>query len=108
MLKYREFLSLTDEEVRFILNEIFQPVKVENIKRDKEWNEITAEMTTDGWGIEEDNDETTEITDTIELTVDGMNVDFSLTDENVLKYQQFLLAKGCDERLKNNPYLSDK
>lgn len=106
MLKYREFLSLTDEEVRFILNEIFQPVKVENIKRDKEWNEITAEMTTDGWGVEEDSDETTEITDVIELTVDGMNVDFSLTSEDILKYQQFLLAKGCDERLKNNPYMN--
>ena len=106
MLKYREFLSLTDEEVRFILNEIFQSVKVENIKRDKEWNEITAEMTTDGWGVEEDSDETTEITDVIELTVDGMNVDFSLTSEDILKYQQFLLAKGCDERLKNNPYMN--
>ena len=106
MLKYREFLSLTDEEVRFILNEIFQPVKVENIKRDKEWNEITAEMTTDDWGVEEDSDETTEITDVIELTVDGMNVDFSLTSEDILKYQQFLLAKGCDERLKNNPYMN--
>lgn len=106
MLKYREFLSLTDEEVRFILNEIFQPVKVENIKRDKEWNEITAEMTTDGWGVEEDSDETTEITDVIELTVDGMNVDFSLTSEDILKYQQFLLAKGCDIRLKNNPYMN--
>lgn len=106
MLKYREFLSLTDEEVRFILNEIFQPVKVENIKRDKKWNEITAEMTTDGWGVEEDSDETTEITDVIELTVDGMNVDFSLTSEDILKYQQFLLAKGCDERLKNNPYMN--
>lgn len=48
MLKYREFLDLTDGEIRFILTEIFHPVSIENIERDKEWNEFTVEMTTGG------------------------------------------------------------
>ena len=48
-MKYREFLSLTDEEIRFILTDIFHPIKIENIQRDKEFNEITADITTDGW-----------------------------------------------------------
>ena len=49
MLQYREFISLTDEEIKFILTEMFNPTKIENIERDKEWNEITAEITTGGW-----------------------------------------------------------
>ena len=40
MLQYREFLSLTDEEIKFILTEMFNPTKIENIERDKEWNKI--------------------------------------------------------------------
>lgn len=48
IMKYREFLSLTDEEIRFILTDIFHPIKIENIQRDKEFNEITADITTDG------------------------------------------------------------
>ena len=35
MLKYREFLDLTDEEIRFILTEIFHPVNIGNIERDR-------------------------------------------------------------------------
>lgn len=35
MLKYREFLDLTDEEIKFILTEIFNPVKIGSIERDK-------------------------------------------------------------------------
>lgn len=31
--------------------------------------------------------------------------DFSLTPEELLKWEQYLLAKGCDYRLKDNPYL---
>ena len=33
-MKYREFLSLTDEEIRFILTDIFHPIKIENIQRE--------------------------------------------------------------------------
>ena len=36
-MKFREFLDLTDEEIRFILTEIFHPVKIENIQRDVKW-----------------------------------------------------------------------
>lgn len=108
MLKYRKFLDLTDEEIKFILNDIFHPVKIENIHRDKDWNQFTVEITTGGWNNGEDED--FEITDEITLTLPtlqscGLDVDFSLDKEDELKWSQFLLAKGCDERLKNNPYL---
>lgn len=105
MLKYREFLSLTDEEIRFILTDIFNPVKIENIQRDEKFNEITVEITTDGW--EDGETENFEITDEVILTPSSINVDFSIDYKNIFKWKQFLLAKGCDERLKDNSYLEN-
>ncbi len=103
MLRYREFLNLTDEEIEFIINDIFHPVKVDNIQRDKDFNEITADITTT-WN---DGEENFNVTDEITLTTKKIIVKFSLTKNDLLKWQQFLLAKGCDYRLKDNPYLEE-
>lgn len=103
MLRYREFLNLTDEEIEFIINDIFHPVKVDNIQRDKDFNEITADITTT-WN---DGEENFNVTDEITLTTKKIIVNFSLTKNDLLKWQQFLLAKGCDYRLKDNPYLEE-
>lgn len=108
MLQYREFLSLTDEEIKFILTEMFNPIKIGTIERDKEFNEITVEMITGGWDDGEDGE--FEMEDVITLKMPtayscGLEVDFSLTSEDKLKWSQFLLAKGCDYRLKDNPYI---
>ncbi|EGN45333.1 hypothetical protein [Mediterraneibacter gnavus] len=110
MLQYREFLSLTDEEIKFILTEMFNPTKIVNIERDKEWNKITVEMTTGGWDDGEGGE--FEIEDIITLKMPtvydcGLEVDFSLTSEDKLKWEQFLLAKGCDYRLKDNSYMEE-
>lgn len=110
MLQYREFLSLTDEEIKFILTEMFNPTKIVNIERDKERNKITVEMTTGGWDDGEGGE--FEIEDIITLKMPtvydcGLEVDFSLTSEDKLKWEQFLLAKGCDYRLKDNPYMEE-
>lgn len=110
MLQYREFISLTDEEIKFILTEMFNPTKIENIERDKEWNEITAEITTGGWDNGEEGE--FEMEDVITLKIPtvyncGLEVDFSLTSEDKLKWSQFFLAKGCDYRLKDNPYMEE-
>ena len=104
-MKYREFLDLTDDEIRQIVTDIFHPVKIENIKRYKKWNNFTADITTDGWGDGEGG--TMEITDNIELTMDDISVDFHVEPEDKWKWQQFLLAKGCNKLLKDNPYLDE-
>lgn len=101
MLHYREFLDLTDEEIEFILKDIFHPINVRNVQRDVEYNEITADITT-SWN---DGEENFNVTDEITLTIKEIIVDFSLTKDDLLKWEQFLLAKGCDYRLKDNPYL---
>lgn len=107
-MKYREFLDLTDEEIYFILTDIFHPVKIENIQRDTELNEFIVDMTTGGW--DDGSGGKFEITDEIILKIPeadncGLQVDFSLGREDSLKWKQFLLAKGCNYLLKDNPYL---
>lgn len=104
-MKYREFLDLTDDEIRQIVTDIFHLVKIENIKRYKKWNNFTVDITTDGWGDGEGG--TMEITDNIELTMDDISVDFHVEPEDKGKWQQFLLAKGCNKLLKDNPYLAE-
>lgn len=106
-MKYREFLSLSDEEIKFIVNEIFHPVKIDNIKRDKAWNAITCDITTDGW---KDGETTFSVTDELELRMpslndNGLDVDFSILAKDCIQYKQYLLSKGCNEYLKDNPYL---
>lgn len=102
-MKYREFLSLTDAEISFILMDIFNPTKIENIRRDEKYNEITVDITTGGWDDGEGG--TFQVTDEMCLQMDTIEVDFSLDKTDLKKWRQFLLAKGCDVRLKDNPYL---
>ena len=104
-VQYREFLSLTDDEIRFILTDIFDPVKIENIEKDPDFDMITAEITTSGWDDGE-SDDGFEITDVVELTPNDISIDFSMSDNDTHKYRQFLLAKGCNKLLKDNPYLT--
>ena len=104
-MQYREFLDLTDDEIRQIVTDIFAPVKIENIKRHKQWKMFTVDITTDKWGNGEGG--TMEITDNLELTMDDITVDFHVKPEDEWKWRQFLLAKGCNTLLKDNPYLEE-
>lgn len=45
-MHYREFLDLTDDEIKQIVTDIFAPVKIENIKRYKKWNYIAVKHLT--------------------------------------------------------------
>ena len=41
------------------------------------------------------------------MSLSSIDIDFSLDYEDQFKWRKFLLAKGCDERLKDNPYLEE-
>lgn len=99
MIKYREFMDLTDDEIIFIIKDIFPTTpKVDNIHRDVKWNTMSCDV----YIMEECPD----YADTLDLNLTGIEThDFTLTEEEELKWKQFLLAKGCDYRLKDNPYL---
>ena len=101
MIKYREFLDLTDEEIEFVINDIFPYTKqINNIERDKKWNRISCDIYI--------MEEYPEYADTLDLSLNTVEThDFILTDEELLKWKQFLLAKGCDYRLKDNPYMEE-
>lgn len=47
------------------------------------------------------------VSDKISLTPNRITVDFPLSKGDELKWKQFLLAKGCDYRLKDNPYMEE-
>lgn len=100
MNDYRKLTDFTDDEIKTILTDIFNPVKIENIVRHENDETITVDITTGGW----DDGETHgfEITDEIELTSSGIeNVPFSMEYDDILLYRQYLLSKGCDYRLKD-------
>ena len=107
-MMYKEFLELTDDELEFIVNDIFHLEKISNIERDKKWHRITCDATTGGWDDGEGG--TFEITDELELEMPnggncGIHVNFSIDADDIIKWKKFLLAKGCNELLKDNPYL---
>ena len=104
-MKYREFLNLTDDEIKQIITDIFHPVKIENIERDEDFNCFKVDNTNDGWTDGED--EAIEITDNIELTMDNISTDFTVYAEDRRQWRQFLLVKGCNKLLKDNPYLAE-
>lgn len=106
MLQYREFLSLTDEEIEFIIKDIFHCIKVDNIHRDKKYNEIVVDITTI-WSRSLGKEKEIEITEKIALTKNDIIADFPIVKGCLWKWKQFLLAKGCDYRLKENPYMEE-
>lgn len=101
MLKYRKLTDLSDEEIKYALNDILHPRSIENIERDEELNCIFVDVETD-WGVEGEHDY---IIDTITLSNEMISVPWFDTGRDNYKWQQFLLAKGCNELLKDNPYL---
>ena len=55
MLKYRKLIDLSDEEIKYALNDILHPRSIENIERDEELNCIFVDVETD-WGVEGEHD----------------------------------------------------
>ena len=103
MLKYRKLTDLTDEEIKFAINDILHPVSIGEIKRDYKWDTIDVDVTTD-WG---EDGETELITDTISLEHDQIHLNWIDYNNPDFRWRQFLLAKGCNRLLKDNPYLEE-
>ena len=103
MLKYRKLTELTDEEIKFAISDIIQPVYLGEINRDYKWATSDVEVTID-WGEAGQEDL---ITDTITLHYDKLSVPWYDHGNDNYKWRQFLLAKGCNELLKDNPYLEE-
>lgn len=101
MMKYRDFMSLSNSEIEFIINDIFKPNEIKTIRRDYSYKEIQVTIL---WHW----DNNTEIEDELILKEDMIDCPFQKTADDNRKYIQYLFSKGVHELLKNNPYLVEE
>lgn len=106
-MKYRKITALTDAEIKYILKELLYAVKVTNISRNEEHNEVYADVTTE-WETDSATGEVSLITDEVVLDETTVNVPYTFTHSDKILYQKYLLAKGCNALLKDNPYLTEE
>jgi len=113
-------LHVIFDEIRFIVNEMFKPKRITNIKVYKRDEEITCTIYTE-WETTDDegNEEIVMLPDEITLRnpfdygEKGIQANFGLNNNDYTKLKQFCYAKGIYgqsiEWLINNPYMiSDK
>jgi len=90
----RKLTSLTDDEIREIVNALFRPKKITCIKRWKKADEITCKIYTE-WDPEDP------VVMCDELVMENpfasgcaLHVDFSLSGEDYRRYRQMCIEKG--------------
>lgn len=99
---FRELTDLTDDEVKQIINDLFNPVKIKQVHKDNKYEKIDV-LFEWHWG-----DEVEEQSVTLSVPSNdegGILADFTLNGKDYFRYNQFLLAKGVNYYLKDNPYL---
>ena len=107
-MRFRKLTSLTNEEIDFIVNDIFNTDSIKDIQQNEKDDTISCIITTGGWG--EDDTETLTFEDELILSIPtttsyGLSVNFYVNNEDILKWKQFCIAKGCNYLFKNNPYI---
>ena len=97
----RNFVDLTNEEVKRIVTDIFAAKKVTNIKRSKRNGEITCTIYTewqttddDGTVIDELIPDELTLMNPFEYGYDAIQVDFQKNPEDYKKLKQFCFANG--------------
>lgn len=112
----KKFTDLAKDEIRFIVNEMFKPKKITNIKAHKRDDEITCTIYTEWETTDDDGNDIIEvIPDEITLRnpfdygEESIYADFGLNSSDYTKLKQFCYAKGIYgqsiEWLINNPYV---
>ena len=107
-MEYRSFGSLRGDEIQEFMDVAMKEFTVDAISYDKidDSFKVACHST---WVSESDDGEfiSEDLDDTITLYDDGIYADFQVLENEERLWQQFLLAKGCDWRLRNNPFLKD-
>lgn len=109
----REFLSLTNEEIKQIVTDMFSPKKITCIKKSKKYDEITCNIYTE-WGTDDDDGGVLCVCDELTLrnpfvyNEDSISVDFQVKGSDYTSLKQFCFAKGIvPDWIKNNPYMEN-
>ncbi len=110
-MEYKNFLDLTDDDVRQIVTDIFAPEKITCVKRSKERNEFSCKIYTT-WGFESGD---RVIADEVILRnpftegTDAIEVDFEVEEDDYEKLMQFCVSRGIyPDWFKNNPYMKEE
>lgn len=113
--KQREFMSLTDDEVREIAKDIFQAKEVTRIDRDHKHGMITIEMDSEWRTTENENSRIDVIRDEVRIMnpfdhgTDAIQVPWEENAEDYIKLKQYCFAKGIYGAtitwLIDNPYI---
>lgn len=104
ILVYRDFLELTDDDIRFIVNKIFNSDGIGDISRSKKFREITCCVVMT-WKVDDENISYEDIEDELIFKENGIQGDFSITKADELEWRKYLMAKGCHFLLRDNPYI---
>ena len=111
----RNFLDLTDDEVKQIVTDMFDPKKITCINRHKRDDMITCKIYTE-WKTTDDDGNTIPELFSDEITLrnpfdygeDAIDSDFQIQRSDYTKLKQFCFAKGIYgaalDWLLNNPY----
>lgn len=111
-MEYRDFLSLTDDEVRQLVTDMIKPKKISCIKRSKKYDEITCKVYTEWEGDKEAGEDDFVMAD--ELTLKdpfvygewAIKIDMSVRGDDYRLLKQFCVSKGIyPEWYRNNPYM---
>lgn len=102
-MKYRPITDLTDEEIKFIVNEIYEPDSFIKIVRKADYDEVLV-IVSDSDGYREHIHLRDPFKSGYGFQLDNNTYDFD-RDEHEKKFEQFCLAKGVCCWLKDNPYL---
>ena len=114
-MQYRKITDLTDDEIEFIVFEIYKPEKITRIIRKPRKEEVVVKVKTQ-WHYTDDNGKDVYYLDTEELILrdpfknhDGFEYDHNTYSFNAYeeqeKFKKYCLAKGVCYLLKNNIYL---
>lgn len=106
MLKYRKFISLTDDEIKLIIKDMFHPESINYIEKDKRYDEIKVGISTKWYSTDKNgNEEEDLIEDEIILGEDEITADFQILAKDMDLYKKFLFSLGIHDLFKDNPYL---
>lgn len=113
MIKYKKITDLSDGKIKKIINDIFNPLKINKIIKDVTRQEVVVLITRE-WVTENDDgaDEVLELEDRIILTdpfifegIENNSIFFDLFQDDIDIYKCFCIANGVCEYLKDNKYL---
>lgn len=100
IMEYRDFNTITNEEIKFIINDLFNPVKIRDINRNKTNKDIVVDIFI---MPNSPNINSTIILNSRELFSKDL---YNLKAENKL-YKQYLFSLGMNEMFKDNPYMNN-